>query len=420
MGKSRQSIPRRRFLQAGAVALGLPWFESAAKTTGKPPLRMLAICQDLGFIPSLFSPTGEGRDYKASPYLELLAAHRERFTVFSGLSHPEVDGSHKSDQSFLTAAPHPGRLSFRNSISLDQVAADHIGHLTRFRSLPLSVNLQKSLSFTQAGVEIPAIESASALFRKMFLQGDPEKVEQEVTRLRRRGSVLDVVSEQAHDLHAKLGSRDQQRLDQYQTAVRDLESRLVEQQEWERKPKPETDTKIPTDPPTKYDYIEKLRLMLRMAKLALETDSTRLITLFISSTTTPGLTLPDGKEYPGYHPLTHHSKDEEKLAMLEEIEVEQMHILAELIGSLDSVGEEDGTLLDNTMTIYGSNLSDANIHDTRNLPIILAGGGFRHGRHVAYSAEHNTPLCNLYVNILQRLGVETDQFGSSKGTLAEL
>ncbi len=254
----------------------------------------------------------------------------------------------------------------------------------------------------------------------MFLQGDPEKVEQEVTRLRHRGSVLDVVAEQARDLHSKLGSHDQQRLDQYQTAVRDLESRLVEQQEWERRPKPRTDAQIPTDPPTKYDYIEKLRLIFRMAKLALETDSTRLITLFIASASTPGLTLPNGNEYPWYHGLTHHGKEGGKLTMLEEIEIEHMRMLGELLGSLDSVEEEDGSLLDNTMTLYGSNLSDANIHETRNLPIIIAGGGFRHGRHVAYDLENNTPLCNLYVNMLQRLGVETDRFGSSKGTLAEL
>lgn len=413
-------IPRRRLLQAGAVALGLPWFKSAANFTRKTPLRMLMICQDLGFIPSLFSPTGEGRDYKASPYLELVSQHRERFTVFSGLSHPEVDGSHKSDQSFLTSAPHPGRLSFRNSISVDQVAASQIGHLTRFRALPLAVNHPKSLSFTQSGVEIPAIESASALFRKMFLQGDSETVEREVTRLRHRGSVLDAVSRQARDFQSRLGSRDQRRLDQYQTAVRDLETRLTDQREWERKPKPQTSLEVPVDPPTKYDYIKKLDLMYRMVRLALETDSTRLVTLFIAGTTTPGLTLSNGKQYPWYHGLTHHSMDQGKLTQLEEIEIEQMRMLGDLLSSLDSVEEEDGTLLDNTMTLYGSNLSDANIHDTRNLPIILAGGGFRHGRHLAYNLDNNTPLCNLYVSMLQRLGVETDQFGSSTGTLAEL
>ncbi len=185
----------------------------------------------------------------------------------------------------------------------------------------------------------------------------------------------------------------------------------MEQQEWERKPKPQTDVQIPTDPPTKYGYIERLGLMFRMARLALETDSTRLITLLIASASTPGLTLPSGKEYPWYHGLTHRGKDEGKLTLLEETEIEHMRMLGELLGSLDSVEEEDGSLLDNTMTLYGSNLSDANIHDTRNLPIILAGGGFRYGRHLAYDLENNTPLCNLYVSMLQRLGVETDRFG---------
>ena len=160
--------------------------------------------------------------------------------------------------------------------------------------------------------------------------------------------------------------------------------------------------------------------MYRMVRLALETDSTRLVTLFIAGTTAPGLTLSSGKQYPWYHGLTHHSMDQGKLTQLEEIEIEQMRMLGDLLSSLDSIEEEDGTLLDNTMTLYGSNLSDANIHDTRNLPIILAGGGFRHGRHLAYNLDNNTPLCNLYVSMLQRLGVETDQFGSSTGTLAEL
>ena len=157
-----------------------------------------------------------------------------------------------------------------------------------------------------------------------------------------------------------------------------------------------------------------------MARLALETDSTRLVTLFIARTVTPGLTLPNGEQYPWCHGLTHHSADQGKLTQLEEIEIEHMRMLGDLLGSLDSVEEEDGTVLDHTMTLYGSNLSDASIHDTRNLPTILAGGGFRHGRHSAYDLDNNTPLCNLYVSMLQRLGVETDQCGSSSGTLAEL
>jgi hypothetical protein len=133
---------------------------------------MIAICQDLSFIPTLFFPQTAGKEYEPSPYLEQAAQHREHFTIFSGLSHPGVDGGHRADKAFLTAAPHPGRASFRNSISLDQVMANEVGHKTRFRSLSLSVNEARSLSYTQAGVEIPTIQNAASLYKKMFLQGD--------------------------------------------------------------------------------------------------------------------------------------------------------------------------------------------------------------------------------------------------------
>ena len=412
---------RRTFLRATGVTLCLPLLESFGATRAQAaPKRMIAICQDLGFIPKLFFPQTTGKDYTLSPYLRKIAAHRDQFTVFSGLSHPGVDGGHRADKAFLTAAPHPGRASFHNSISLDQVMANEVGHETRFRSLSLSVNETRSLSYTQAGVEIPSIKSATDLYKQLFLQGDREAMEAQLVRLRRKESILDVVLGQTSNLKKRVSSSDRERIDQYQTAVRSLEKRLTEQQAWETRPRPKVDQEMPNYPSDKKQFFEMVRMMYDMSRLALQTDSTRVVTLFLGGQRTPGVIFEDGSSYGGYHNISHHGKDELKLGQLEDIEHVQMDMLNELLGDLQDVEETDGTLLDNTMVLYGSNLGDANSHNNINLPVILAGGGFRHGQHLAFNRDFNTPLPNLYLNMLQNMGVETDRFASSTGTLTGL
>lgn len=415
------TIHRRTFLRAAGVGLCLPVLESFGVTDPQAsPKRMIAICQDLGFIPRLFFPKTAGKDYTLTPYLEKIADHRDQFTVFSGLSHPGVDGGHRADKAFLTAAPHPGRASFRNSISLDQVMANEVGHLTRFRSLSLSVNEVRSLSYTQAGVEIPSIKSAADLYKKMFLQGDQKAMETQLARLRRKESILDVVLGQTSRLTRRVSTSDRERIDQYQTAVRSLEQRLSEQRAWETRPKPEVDELMPDYPSDKKQFFEMVRMMYDMSRLAFQTDSTRVITLFLGGQRTPGVIFEDGRSLGGYHNISHHGKDEAKLAQLEEIEHVQMQMLEELLSDLQAVEESDGSLLDNTMVLYGSNLGDANIHNNINLPTILAGGGYRHGQHLAFNELNNTPLCNLYLSMLHNMGVDTDRFGSSTGTLTGL
>jgi BMFP domain-containing protein YqiC len=381
---------------------------------------MIAINQDLGFIPKHFFPKTAGRDYAPSRYLEKITAHRENFTVFSGLSHPGVDGGHRADKTFLTAAPHPGRASFRNSISLDQVMANQIGHETRFRSLSLGINDTRSLSYTQAGVEIPTIKSAAALYKKMFLQGDREAMEAQLARLKRKGSILDVVMGQTSDLSQRVSASDRERIDQFQTAVRSLEQRLNEAQAWEVRPRPEVDETMPEYPEDKKQFFEMVRMMNDISRLAFQTDSTRVITLFLGSVRTPGVDFGDGRTIGGYHNISHHGKDEQKLKQLAEIEVGQVELLGELLQGLKDVEEADGTLLDHTMVLYGCHMGDANIHNNKNLPIILAGGGYRHGQHLAFNKDNNRPLCNVFVSMLQNMGIETDQFGSSTGTLTGL
>src|SRR5690349_10207457 len=246
----RAPLSRRRFLQGTGVLMSLPLLDAmltrsaraASSTAAATPRRMFAICNNLGLRPDLFFPTSTGRDYEASPYLKLLDAHRNDFTVISGVSHPNVDGGHPADIAFLTAAPHPASSSFRNTISLDQHVAERIGNQTRFPSLTLAINgAARSLSWTGSGVAIPPDERASEVFNQSFLQGTPEQVEAQVHKLDTGRSILDAVGEQARELQRDLGAGDRGRLDQYFTSVRELEHRLQESREWERKPKPVVD-----------------------------------------------------------------------------------------------------------------------------------------------------------------------------------
>ena len=428
---TRQALSRRRFLLGAGVALSLPLLDAmhprtarAASSMPAPnakPRRILGICNNLGLRPDLFFPTGAGRDYVASPYLKVLEAHRENFTVISGVSHPNVDGGHPSDISFLTAAPHPASSSFRNTISLDQYIAERIGSLTRFPSLTLAVNgAARSLSWTGAGVAIPPEERASDVFNQLFLQGTPEQVEAQIHRLDTGRSILDAVADQASELQHEVGARDRARLEQYFTSVRDLEHRLQESREWERKPKPVVSVAAPGELGNPAQYMDKVKAMYDLAKLAFETDSTRAITLMLNSVATPVVTIPGETITDSYHNLSHHGKAEEKLAQLKVLDEWHMKLLNDLFTALKSVNEGGENLLDRTMILYGSNLGDANSHSTINLPTLFAGGGFRHGQHLAFDQAQNYPLPNLFVSMLQRMGLEEGKFASSTGSMRGL
>ncbi|MGH7945621.1 MAG: DUF1552 domain-containing protein [Opitutaceae bacterium] len=404
----------------------LPTFGRAAVSSsplvpGAKPRRVLGICNNLGLLPDHFFPTGTGRDYKPSPYLELLKAHRNDFTVFSGVSHPNVDGGHPADVCFLTAAPHPAGSSFRNTISLDQYIAEHIGILTRFPSLTLGVNTRsRSLSYTGAGVAIPPADRASEVFKQLFFQGTPEQIEAQIRKLNTGQSILDAVAGRAKDLQRRIGARDRDRLDQYFTSVRDLEHRLRASREWERKPKPVVSTPAPVDPANPSEYMEKVKVMYDLARLAFETDSTRSISLMLDSVATPIIDLPDATIKDGYHNLSHHGRSEEKRAQLKAIDLWHMKLLANLLADLKAVREGGESLLERTMVLYGSNLGDANQHVCTNIPTIFAGGGFKHGQHLAFDTAHNYPLPNLFVSMLQRMGIEEEKFASSTGTMRGL
>jgi hypothetical protein len=392
-----------------------PAIATAAEKPEKPK-RMLCINTNLGILDEHFYPKAVGRDFEITPYLEPIAAFRDRMTIVQGASHPRVSGGHSAEVSFLTAAPGCGTASFRNSISLDQYAAEQIGHLTRMPTLPLVVSKQgnQSLSFTSSGVMVPAERNPAEVFAKMFVQGDANTVKRKVHDLRLGRSILDTVAERAKQLKGKVGPADASRIDQYFESVREVEKRLVAAEKWEATPKPITDQK----PPAENDYlIDRLDSMNRLILLALQSDSTRLISMLVKC---------DGfrEKIPGVkteaHNMSHHVGRKDILVELKNFQIAQFQSLAKLLSDLDAVSEEGESLLDRTQVLYGSNLGNGNNHDTRNLPTLLVGGGFGHAGHLAFDRKDNRPLADLYVSMLQQLGLETDRFASGTTTLTGL
>ncbi|MFM7249567.1 MAG: DUF1552 domain-containing protein [Planctomycetaceae bacterium] len=417
---------RRRVLRGAGVAMALPWLEATAARggAGEPPMRALFVMNNLGVLPGPFFPRETGPGYALSPLLEPLAARRDDFTVVSGLSHPGVRGGHSTENCFLTAARGPTQSGFRNTISLDQFAAAAIGDLTRFPSLNLGVNVDKanrSLAWTRDGVLVPVEDRPSRVFERLFLAGPPADVARRRRSLAERGSILDAVIDETRRVARSVGHADRRQLDRYATGLREAERRLHAEGAWEDRPRPVPPRGVPEDVTDRTLVFAGYDSMLAMAGLALETDSTRLVTLLVDAFATPPFRL-DGERLTldDYHNLSHHGQAADRVAQLLEADRRQMTLLAGLLDALADRRAGDGRLLDRTIVLFGSNMGDSNTHDNTNLPILLAGGGFRHGRHLAFDAFDNAPLSNLFLSVLGRLGVEAEAFGSSTGTLAGL
>ena len=410
------SLSRRTFLRGAGITMALPFLEamlpvfgtaSARAAQAAVPRRMVAIETNMGIMPQFFFPEKAGNDFALTPYLEKLAAHRKNMTVFSGVSLPGVTGGHAAEKCFLTGTPHPERGGFRNWVSLDQLAAEHVGVATRYPSLVLQMSSENStLSYTRSGAPIPAEKSPRKLFQKLFVQGKASEVAANVEALQQGQSMLDFVGEQSKRLTRMLSKADQQRMDEYYTSVRELEKRLHSSEEWEYKPKPVVKAEPPNDIDDAREFVAKTRLMFDVMKLALETDSTRIITLFIDTTV--------------IHNITHHGNRPEAVAELREKEEAQFAALNDFLTALANAKEEGDSLLDRTQVLYGTPMGSANSHSNVNLPVLLAGGGWKHGQHLAFDTKNNYPLSNLYVSMLQRLGIEAGGFSTSKGTMRGL
>lgn len=414
---------RRTFLRGVGVSVALPLLNAMspsafakASATG-PRRRAIFINLHLGFMAPNFVPKEAGRGYTLPKYLQAITKHRDDFTVITGTSHPGVNGAHSADVSFLTAAPDAASASFKNTVSVDQIAAEHVGKDTRFAYLPLGFD-GRSSSFSHSGANIPAISSPATVYRQLFVEGKPAEKAALNRQLEDGRSIMDFVADSAKAMEKRLGVRDREKLDEYFTNIRETEQRLQKSRAWQDIKKPKAAGEAPRDIQDHADFIGRIALMYDMIRLAIQSDSSRVITF-----NQPNLNdvLPKDGITQGYHSLSHHNGDPEKIRQLELVELEQMQIFAGLLDKLKGTQEDDHNLLDSSMVMLGSIFGNANKHDTNNMPILLAGGGFNHGQHLAFDPQSNTPTCNLYVAMLHRLGLtDVKSFASSTGPLKGL
>ncbi|GAB5406160.1 MAG: DUF1552 domain-containing protein [Aureliella sp.] len=433
---TRKPLSRRRLLRAGGIAFALPWLDAMGPSIGaraigapcpsssligdqasKPPRRFVAICATLGFHTPLLFPESAGKlAGTESRYLSEMADNVDKISLFSGLSHPEQQGNngHASELTWLTAAQRPGLAGFRNTISIDQRIASEVGTQTRFPSLVLSTS-GRSMSWSRSGVEIPGVSSPAKLFKELFVQGTEAQRQAEMLQISRGRSILDTLRGRSAELASELGSRDRAKLDQYVTSVRELEYRLQQSEGWVERPKPKVDTSLPKDISDKLLAIERQNLLYDMVVLALQTDSTRTVTLQLSGMNAVPKIAGVSTDW---HNLSHHGKDPAKIAELQIIEAAEFAAFNRFLSRLRAIEEDGGSLLDSTAILYGSNLGNASAHSWRNLPIVFAGGGFSHGQYHAHDGDDNTPLSNLFVTVGEFMGLEMDAFGTSTGRLS--
>ena len=414
-------LDRRTFLRASGIALGLPFLEAMipasaaeAKKSEAQQTRMVLIGQPLGMYAPNFFPTKAGRDYEASRYLKTIQAHREHFTVFSGMSHRYAAG-HFAECGLFTGVPSEMIRSndIKNGISLDQEVASHIGNQTRFASLNLGGG---DFVWNRRGVRMPPETRAIQVFKKLFIAGTPEEEKRGMQRVKDGQSILDDLGEQIKSLNRRVSSTDRNRLDLFLTSVRDAEHTLKQDEYWSKTPKPQVKYPTPTTEFNGTQLIERSRQWYDIVHLALQTNSTRVITLSLGTQERPeipGVNL-------GHHDASHHGLDPAKLEQLALIEEAEIKVFGEFIEKLKTSRDGERTLLDRTAVFYSSNLGNSSSHDNNNLPIILAGGSFKHQGHVAHDTKKNQLLSNLYVRMLHHMNIEAKSFGASTGCVSEI
>lgn len=424
---SRTVMNRRAFLRSGAVSIALPLLNAMlpgglradTKAASLTPKRLVLVGRNLGLHAPFFFPEQAGTDYQPTRYLRLLQENRADFTVFSGMSHLGY-GSHHCEKALFTGVAWENirnpQADVRNSISLDQYAAAHLGGATRFSNLILGSS-ENQLSWTSKGVPVPEDKNPQDTFRQLFLDGSEGEIAREIRRLRRGQSILDEVRQQAKSLSRDLGQEDRTRIDLLLSSIRDAEQSLARSQAWAAKLKPKVDYELPREIPRQHEVNERESLWYDIVRLALQTDSTRVVLLVLSEV---GRAKIDGFTGASHHEVSHHGKDPEKIEQLALIEEAEMRQLNRFLSLMKSSKEADRSLLDSTVVLSASNLGNASAHTGENLPILLAGGNFRHKGHVAFDTLKNTPFSNLFVRILHQLGIEQDRFGASTGVVTDV
>ena len=446
-----KSFSRRTALKGLGISLGLPWLESllvkpalagvsaAVKT---PPKRMAFLFVPNGVHLSDWTPQTEGFGFELPYILEPLAEVKDDITVLSGLTHDkgrangDGPGDHARSASVFLTGAQPRKTSgsnIRSGISVDQVAAQALGHETRFASLEsgcergrgagscdsgYSCAYSSNISWASESTPMGKETDPRAVFERLFSSENARDKDNSLARRQAlKKSILDYVSEDARKLQSKLSGNDNRKLDEYLTGVREIEQRL-ERTEAETVLPDEIDYPVPAGTPR--EYAEHLKLMSDMLVLAFQTNSTRIASyMFANAGSNRSYRNIDVSD--GHHDLSHHGGDAKKHAKIRQINRFHVSQLAYLLRRLKSIPEGEGTLLDNCMICYGSALSDGNRHNNENLPILLAGRGggtIDPGRHIRY--EEETPLCNLFLAMLAGMGVKADFVGDSTGRLRGL
>lgn len=418
---SFKRLDRRTFLRSTGVAIALPYLDAmlpayAAEETksAASPKRMVLVGRPLGMYTPFFFPENAGRDYEPSRYLKILDRHREKFTVFSGMSHKYAAG-HFAEVGIFTGV-HPDFIrpsDIRNSISLDQEVASHIGGKTRFASLIVGGG---DVAWSRRGTRIPSQQRATQVFKQLFLRGTPEEEAREMRRVRDGQSILDDVRGQVTTINGKLSAADRRRLDLYLSSLREAEQRLQQDEAWSKTPKPKVEVPTPTVDFSGPQLVQRSQQWYDLVRLALQTDSTRVISLWLGSQERPEIT---GVNL-AHHDASHHGQEPTKLEQLALIEEAELKVFGEFLDKMRETADGDQTLLDRTAIFYTSNLGNSSSHDNTNLPILLAGGTFKHQGHLAYDRKNNMPLSNLFVRMLHHMDIEAASFGASTGVVSEV
>ncbi|WP_231603764.1 DUF1552 domain-containing protein [Neorhodopirellula pilleata] len=417
---------RRVFLKTAGVSIALPFLESlnaahavASEKRDESAKRMVFVSTGLGMNPRTFFPEQSGADFAPSPVLPAMMKHRGEFTLFSHMDHPNIFTKHAGIRSLLNGVLNQNARPGQN-ISIDQVAANHVGYATRFPSLHISLGGVESASYSSSGILLRQETSPEALFKKLFVADSAAARKARALELEEQGSVLDLVRTRARRLERSVSRTDRAKLDEYLTAIREAEERLQGMRRWQNVKKSEV-SKEEYDPAARghgsLDYGFLGPVMFDLLALAFQSDSSRVITANFSMHNRvieiDGVTK-------GYHTLSHHGNRESHLRELQIIETFYMEQLSRFIGRLKGINAKGGSLLDDTMVFFGSGISDASRHSNRNLPIILAGGGLNHYGHYDAMQRHNgkqTPLNNLFTTMLQHFGIEIESFNGATGNL---
>ena len=445
---SQKHLPRRTVLRGLGASLALPLLDgmvpayAALRKTAANPVRRLGVC----YVPNgmemrAWTPGGEGHELELSQILQPLAPFRGQTNVLTGLADKvavprpgEGIGDHaRASATFLTGV-HVKKTEgadIRAGVSMDQIAARQLGAETQLASLELGVDSVETLGACDAGYScaytntiawrtattpLPMENDPRAVFERLFGSTDSTDVAARLARIRQDRSVLDYVGDRVAGLQQTLGPGDRTKLDQYFDAVRDVERRIrmAEEQSGREIPLFEQPAGIPDT------FAAHSRLMFDLLALAYQTDLTRVGTFMLSREVSgrayPEIGVPDS-----HHGCSHHQNDPAKLEKLAKINTFHMQQFAYFLDKLQSTPDGDGTLLDHSMLIYGSGISDGNIHFHMDLPVVMVGGGggtVKGGRHLRYA--NDTPLTNLYVSVLGKLGVPVEQFGDSTGKLEYL